>query len=95
MNITSAKFVTSVGSTGSILKDDLPKIAFVGRSNVGKSSLLNRLCNKGKLAKTSSTPGRTRLINYFLVNDKFYFVIYLVMDMLKLVKQKLRVGSHL
>ena len=67
MFVTSAKFVTSVGSAGNILQDNLPKIAFVGRSNVGKSSLLNRLCNQNKLAKTSSTPGRTRLINYFLV----------------------------
>ena len=74
MNITQAKFVTSVGSAGKILEDNIPKIAFVGRSNVGKSSLLNRLSNNGKLAKTSSTPGRTRLINYFLMNNKFYFV---------------------
>lgn len=74
MFVTSAKFVTSVGSAGNILQDNLPKIAFVGRSNVGKSSLLNRLCNQNKLAKTSSTPGRTRLINYFLVNNEFYFV---------------------
>ena len=74
MDIRSSKFYTSVADSKNILKDDLPEIAFVGRSNVGKSSLINMLVKNGKLAKTSSTPGRTRLINYFLINDEFYFV---------------------
>ena len=74
MLINSASFVTSVASKNNILIDGLNQIAFVGRSNVGKSSLINMLCNQKKLAKASSTPGRTRLINYFLINSKFYFV---------------------
>lgn len=74
MKITKSKFVTSVADKSKILIDDKSQIAFVGRSNVGKSSLLNMLCNNSKLAKTSSTPGRTRLVNYFLINDSFYFV---------------------
>ena len=74
MVITSANFVTSVANSEKILIDGLNQIAFVGRSNVGKSSLINMLCNQKKLAKTSSMPGRTRLINYFLINNKFYFV---------------------
>ncbi|MGI6316925.1 MAG: ribosome biogenesis GTP-binding protein YihA/YsxC [Christensenellales bacterium] len=52
----------------------LPQIALVGRSNVGKSSLINTLCRQNKLARVSSTPGKTRLVNYFLVNDAFYLV---------------------
>lgn len=74
MKITKSKFITSVANSNNLLKDDKKQIAFVGRSNVGKSSLINMLVNNSKLCKTSSTPGRTRLINYFLINDGFYFV---------------------
>lgn len=74
MIISSASFVTSVANKDNILIDGLSQIAFVGRSNVGKSSLINMLTNQKKLAKASSTPGRTRLINYFLINSKLYFV---------------------
>lgn len=74
MIIKSFKFVTSVASSENLIKDGLPQIAFVGRSNVGKSSLINFLLGNKKIARTSSTPGRTRLVNYFLVNDSFYFV---------------------
>lgn len=74
MVINSATFVTSVANSDKILIDGLNQVAFVGRSNVGKSSLINMLTNQKKLAKTSSMPGRTRLINYFLINNKFYFV---------------------
>lgn len=74
MNITKSSFVTSVASSHKILKDEKKQIAFVGRSNVGKSSLINMLVNNSKLCKTSATPGRTRLINYFLINESFYFV---------------------
>lgn len=74
MKINNASFVTSVANPNNLINDALPQIAFVGRSNVGKSSLLNFLVNNKKLAKTSRTPGRTRLVNYFLINDDFYFV---------------------
>lgn len=74
MKITASEFKISVASDKSFLNDGLAQVAFVGRSNVGKSSLLNMLTNRNKLAKTSSTPGRTRLINYFLINNAFYFV---------------------
>ena len=59
---------------GDFLDDDLPQVAFVGRSNVGKSSLLNRLLGRKALARISSTPGRTRAVNYFVINSDFYFV---------------------
>ncbi len=52
----------------------LPEFAFIGRSNVGKSSLINSLCRQGKLAHTSSTPGKTRLVNHFLINENWYLV---------------------
>ena len=67
-------FVKSVSKQSDRPEPLLPEIAFLGRSNVGKSSLLNALLNRKKLALTSSTPGKTRLINYFLINDQYYFV---------------------
>ena len=69
MKIKDAVFVTSVASADKFLKTDKPIIAVAGKSNVGKSSLINMLANKKKLAKTSVTPGRTRLINYFDFGD--------------------------
>jgi GTP-binding protein len=74
MNITSAKFIKGIMGTDTILDDDIPQIAFIGRSNAGKSSLLNSLTNNGKLAITSDTPGRTRALNIFLINESHYFV---------------------
>ncbi len=72
--INQAKFVTSVGQ-GQVYPAPLAcEIAVVGRSNVGKSSLINCLTNNQKLAKTSQTPGKTRLVNYFLMNNAFYLV---------------------
>lgn len=73
MQIKSAQFITSVGDN-KFYKSDLPEVAFVGRSNVGKSSLINFICNKRGLAKTSATPGKTKLINYFLLNKSFLLV---------------------
>ena len=74
MKIVSAKFLTSVAEEEKIIKDDVPEIAFVGRSNVGKSSLINSLCGVKNLAKTSSMPGLTKYINYFLINENFRIV---------------------
>ncbi len=74
MEIKNAKYLTSVTKGENILLDETPEFAFVGRSNVGKSSLINCLLNKKGLARTSAQPGKTQMINYFLVNDKFRFV---------------------
>lgn len=74
MKITSAEFVRSAFDRSHWITDGRPEIAFLGRSNVGKSSLLNSLLGRRGLARTSNTPGRTQSINYFLVNDSFYFV---------------------
>ncbi len=75
MVIKNAEFVTSAGTVEQIIKSDTVEIAVVGRSNVGKSSFINFICNHGRLAKTSKEPGRTRLINYFKVNKgEFMFV---------------------
>lgn len=74
MKIENAKFITSVVNRADILKSGMPEFAFVGRSNVGKSSIINDLVGKKGLAKTSSMPGLTKMVNYFLINDKFYFV---------------------
>lgn len=73
MIVKSAKFLTSVADTN-YYKSNFNEVAFVGRSNVGKSSLINFIVNQKKLAKTSSMPGKTSLINYFLVNNSFLLV---------------------
>ncbi|MCK4747726.1 MAG: YihA family ribosome biogenesis GTP-binding protein, partial [Bacteroidales bacterium] len=72
MNITKAEFIVSSSNVTQCPKDQIPEYAFIGRSNVGKSSLINMLVERKKLAKTSSTPGKTRLINHFKINDEWY-----------------------
>jgi len=74
MIIKSAEFVTSAVKTTQYPSEALPEIAFAGRSNVGKSSLINTLVNRKHLVKTSSTPGRTQLINFFDINKNLTFV---------------------
>jgi len=74
MKIKSSEFVKSAVKPSQYPPPVLPEIAFSGRSNVGKSSLINTLLNRKRLVKTSSTPGRTQLINFFLINSDFYFV---------------------
>lgn len=74
MIIKSAKYKTSVANVKNLLSDGMPEFAFVGRSNVGKSSLINNLTNNKGLAKTSATPGKTKMVNYFDINDQFRFV---------------------
>ncbi len=74
MDISKAVFITSSSKTKECPADGLMELAFIGRSNVGKSSLINMLTNTKGLAKTSSTPGKTQLINHFLINDTFYIV---------------------
>lgn len=73
MKITSAEFVKSSFEKRHWIIDGRPDIAFLGRSNVGKSSLINALLNRKGLARTSNTPGRTQSINFFLINERFYF----------------------
>jgi len=74
VNIDTAEFILSANRRDQFPSDGLPEIAFVGRSNVGKSSLMNRLLGRKGLARTSGAPGRTRAVNYFLVNRRCYFV---------------------
>ena len=74
MRIKSAKFVISNSEISKCPQGSIPEYAFIGRSNVGKSSLINSLSNKKKLAKTSSRPGKTQLINHFLINENWYLV---------------------
>src|SRR2546428_7363337 len=74
MKISSAEFVKSAFDRSHWVNGERPEIAFLGRSNVGKSSLINSLLLRKGLARTSNTPGRTQSINFFLINDAFYFV---------------------
>ena len=74
MEIKKSEFVISSPTVQRCPKDNKLEYAFIGRSNVGKSSLINMLCNHKGLAKTSSTPGKTLLINHFLINDDWYLV---------------------
>ena len=74
MKITSAEFVISNSRVDMCPNTGLPEYAFIGRSNVGKSSLINMLTNRSKLAMTSSTPGKTLLVNHFLINKEWYLV---------------------
>ena len=74
MKIVSARFAGSSTRTDRKPSPALPEFAFIGRSNVGKSSLINMLAGNHKLAMTSSTPGKTKLVNHFLINDRWYLV---------------------
>ncbi|MDD7318197.1 MAG: ribosome biogenesis GTP-binding protein YihA/YsxC [Prevotella sp.] len=74
MKINKSEFSISSATVSQCPKDTKPEYAFIGRSNVGKSSLINMLCNHKGLAKTSSTPGKTLLINHFIINNEWYIV---------------------
>ncbi|MCQ2221114.1 MAG: ribosome biogenesis GTP-binding protein YihA/YsxC [Prevotella sp.] len=74
MEIKKSEFIISSAKLAQCPKDDKMEFAFIGRSNVGKSSLINALCNHKNLAKTSATPGKTLLINHFRINDSWYIV---------------------
>lgn len=75
MKINKSDFITSAVTRSQYVTDGLPEVAFVGRSNVGKSSIINALTNRRKLAKVSQTPGKTRLINFFLINDGDFILV--------------------
>jgi GTP-binding protein len=74
MRIQSAEFVVSAGKSEQFPRGSWPEVAFAGRSNVGKSSFINRLLGQRKLARTSSTPGRTRTLNFYHINERFFLV---------------------
>lgn len=74
MDIKKSEFTISSATVSQCPKDTKPEFAFIGRSNVGKSSLINMLCNRKGLAKTSATPGKTLLINHFIINNEWYLV---------------------
>jgi GTP-binding protein len=74
VEINKAEFITSMAEYGDFPGKGLPQIAVAGKSNVGKSTLINKLCRRNKLARTSATPGKTRLLNVFLLNDVFHLV---------------------
>ena len=74
LNIHNSKFILSAVNSNQFPKDDLPEVVFVGRSNVGKSSILNALLNRKNLAYVGSTPGKTQQINFFNIDEKLYFV---------------------
>ena len=95
MNVANAEFVVSNTNVEQCPKTKLPEYAFIGRSNVGKSSLINMLCNKKKLAKTSSRPGKTQLINHFLINKQWYLVDFQVMVMQRLQKHRKKLSKNL
>ncbi len=75
MKITSAQFLVSSAKVGQCPDSNRPEFAFIGRSNVGKSSLINMLCNNGGLAKVSATPGKTQLINHFDINNGQWYLV--------------------
>ncbi|NNF05047.1 MAG: ribosome biogenesis GTP-binding protein YsxC, partial [Rhodothermales bacterium] len=74
MKIRSVEFATGATDFGGMPVDPRPEVAFVGRSNVGKSSLINMVTGRKKIARTSGTPGKTTEINFFLVDDRFFLV---------------------
>ncbi|HXG38182.1 MAG TPA: ribosome biogenesis GTP-binding protein YihA/YsxC [Bacteroidota bacterium] len=74
LKIVSAEFLQGVADLRQLPKNQLREVLFIGRSNVGKSSLLNKMCNRKNLARSSATPGKTREINYYIINNSFYFV---------------------
>ncbi len=74
LNLNNARFEITAVKPDQYPKNDIPEITFVGRSNVGKSSLINAMLNRKNLAKVAATPGRTRVINFYNIDDKIYFV---------------------
>ena len=96
MHIKNPQFTISAVSPKQYPQDNLPQIVLVGKSNVGKSSFINTLVNRKKLARTSSEPGKTRQINFYNIDDKFYFVDLPGYGYSKMSKQEqVRVGNFI
>ena len=74
VNLNRAEFIRSAAAPKQFVRNSLPKVAFAGRSNVGKSSVINRLLNRKQFAKVGATPGKTIHVNYFLIDGKFYLI---------------------
>ena len=74
VNLNRAEFIRSAAAPKQFIRNSLPKVAFAGRSNVGKSSVINRLLNRKQFAKVGATPGKTIHVNYFLIDEKFYLI---------------------
>nr|WP_319400063.1 ribosome biogenesis GTP-binding protein YihA/YsxC [uncultured Carboxylicivirga sp.] len=92
MEVLEAAFLKSSSNVKQCPKPDKPEYAFIGRSNVGKSSLINKICNRKALAKTSSTPGKTQLINHFTINNDAWYLVDLPGYGYAKVSKKLRSG---
>jgi GTP-binding protein len=95
MIVNSVKLVGTSFSAKDLLSDNMAKIVFLGRSNVGKSSLLNHLLSRRRIARTSSSPGKTVSVNYYLINNSFYFVDLPGYGYAKISKQEQKRVSHL
>ena len=93
MIIKNSEFIISAVKRHQYPIDGRNEIAFVGRSNVGKSSIINALTNRRKLAKVSQTPGKTRLINFFLINNDFYLVDLPGYGMQRYLRRKKKAGE--
>ena len=74
LNVNNAEFVLSAAAPKQFIHNSIPKVAFAGRSNVGKSSVINRVLNRKQFAKVGATPGKTVHVNYFLIDQKLYFI---------------------
>jgi GTP-binding protein len=95
LEISSAQFFKSIFSLAELPKDNFPQVAFAGKSNVGKSSLINVLCNQKKLAQISKTPGKTKALNFFTINNNLYFVDLPGYGYAKVSKQFRQIWSEL
>ncbi|GGH33622.1 ribosome biogenesis GTP-binding protein YihA/YsxC [Paenibacillus segetis] len=95
MKVTNSEFVISAVGPDQYPVDGLPEIALAGRSNVGKSSLINRMINRKNLARTSSTPGKTQHLNYYRINDELYFVDFPGYGYAKVSKTKRQVWGEM
>ena len=94
MKIKSADIVISAVTKSQYPEGDLPEIALAGRSNVGKSSFINKLLNRKNLARTSSKPGKTQTLNFYLINEAFYFVDVPGYGYAKVSKRAGKMGSN-
>ena len=94
MKVNKAEFTISAVGPAQYPSGNLPEIALSGRSNVGKSSFINKLIQRKSLARTSSKPGKTQTLNFYHINEQFYFWMYQDMDMLKCLRRSVKNGGR-